>query len=58
MALAEAQRSKNPILGDCYGVTFFGKPDLLNHQMSETDLIVDSHTPSRLKLLVNARFLK
>jgi hypothetical protein len=27
MALAEAQRSKNPIFGDCYGVTFFGKSE-------------------------------
>jgi hypothetical protein len=26
MALAEAQRYKNPILGDCYGVTFFSTP--------------------------------
>jgi hypothetical protein len=26
MALAEAQRSKNPILGDCYGIAFFATP--------------------------------
>jgi len=26
MALTEAQRYKNPILGDCYGVTFFSTP--------------------------------
>ena len=54
MALAEAQRSKNPILGDCYGVTFFGKSDLLNNRMSGADLNIDSHTPSRFKLLVDA----
>lgn len=37
MALAEAKRSKNPILGDCYGITFFSTPHRGSSYLSRGD---------------------
>jgi len=37
MALAEASRSRNPILGDCYGVTFFSTPHRGSSHLSKPD---------------------
>ena len=38
MALAEAQRFKNPILGDCYGITFFGRSSCTAQRFSNHHL--------------------
>jgi hypothetical protein len=37
MALTEAKRSKNPILGDCYGITFFSTPHRGSSYLSRPD---------------------
>ena len=37
MALAEASRSRNSILGDCYGVTFFSTPHRGSSHLSKPD---------------------
>jgi len=60
MALAEAQRSKHPILGDCYGVTFFGRSGFygdMKSLLSNTNGVSGSNTPSRLQLFIIAGLL-